>query len=257
MARMSAHRLSSEQQAVYQRDGYLLIRSLFDNDEMARLLDYAKHDEALLASAYGRKDATGRETRLALWNQPGEDLYGMFSRSPRIVDRMEQLLGGEVYHYHSKMMLKEPYVGGAWEWHQDYGYWYNNGCLYPLLASCLIAVDRATKENGCLQVLVGSHQMGRFDHGKSGDQTGADPQRVEAALERLELRPIEAEPGDALFFHCNLLHRSDQNRSPHPRWSLICCYNAARNDPYHESRHPRYTPLLKVADSAIKKWQPS
>jgi ectoine hydroxylase len=172
------------------------------------------------------------------------------------VNRMEQILGGEVYHYHTKMMLKEPRVGGAWEWHQDYGYWYHNGCLFPYLASCLIAVDRATKENGCLQVLVGSHLMGRVEHSKTGDQTGADMNVVNAAIERLPLVHVEAEPGDALFFHCNLLHRSDQNRSPNPRWSLICCYNAARNDPYKESRHPRYTPLAKVAPSAILDWQP-
>ena len=60
------------------------------------------------------------------------------------------------------------------------------------------------------------------------------------------------EPGDTLFFHCNLLHRSDQNRSANPRWSMICCYNAARNDPYKESHHPRYTPLVKVPDSAVR-----
>ena len=59
------------------------------------------------------------------------------------------------------------------------------------------------------------------------------------------------EPGDAIFFDCNLLHRSDQNRSEHPRWSMICCYNAAHNDPYKESHHPRYTPLVVVPDSAI------
>ena len=247
--------LTTEQCAAYERDGYLLERRLFDAAEMAILLDYARHDESLMASAYGRKDSTGRETRLALWNTPGDNLYGLFSRSPRIVDRMERLLGGEVYHYHTKMMLKEPRVGGAWEWHQDYGYWYNNGCLYPLLASCLISVDRATRANGCLQVIRGSHLLGRIDHGKSGDQTGADLERVEAALARLPLEYIEAEPGDALFFHCNLLHRSDQNLSPDPRWSLICCYNAARNDPYKESRHPRFTPLEKVSDAAIKAWR--
>jgi hypothetical protein len=246
--------LSAADMAAWERDGYLFVPSLFDRQEMQSLLDFAKNDPALMASAYGRKDATGQETKLALWNHPTEDLYGLFSRSPRIVDRMEQLLGGEVYHYHTKMMLKEPLVGGAWEWHQDYGYWYHNGCLAPLLASCLIAVDRATKENGCLQVIRGSHQLGRIDHGRTGDQTGADMERVEAALERMELVYIEAGPGDALFFHSNLLHRSDQNRSPNPRWSLICCYNAARNDPYKESRHPRYTPLVKAADTAIKEW---
>jgi hypothetical protein len=60
------------------------------------------------------------------------------------------------------------------------------------------------------------------------------------------------EPGDVCFFHCNLLHRSDQNRSENPRWAMICCYNAASNDPYKDSHHPRYTPLDKVDDSKIK-----
>lgn len=246
--------LSAAELAAYERDGYYLARRLFDAEEMAILLAHARQDPALAAGAYARKDAQGAETRLALWNHAGEDLYSMFSRSPRIVDRMEQLLGGEVYHYHTKMMLKEPKVGGAWEWHQDYGYWYHNGCLFPLLASCLIAVDQANRENGCLQVIRGSHQMGRIDHGKVGEQTGADMERVDEALRRMELVYIEAEPGDALFFHSNLLHRSDQNTSPRPRWSLICCYNAARNDPYKESRHPRYEPLAKVSDDAIKAW---
>jgi DeoD family purine-nucleoside phosphorylase len=90
------------------------------------------------------------------------------------------------------------------------------------------------------------------DHILTGDQAGADMERVEEALKRLELVYVEMEPGDTLFFHCNLLHRSDQNRSANPRWSMICCYNAARNDPYKESHHPRYTPLVKVTDSAVR-----
>jgi hypothetical protein len=34
---------------------------------------------------------------------------------------------------------------------------------------------------------------------------------------------------------------------------MICCYNAARNDPYRESHHPRYTPLVKVPDAEIRR----
>jgi hypothetical protein len=250
---------TSTELAAYQRDGYVLVRSLFDRDEIGRLAEYARRDSGLSSAAYGRKDAAGMPVRLALWNTPSDDLYGMFSRSRRIVDRVEQLLHevgvpGEAYHWHAKMILKEPRVGGAWEWHQDYGYWYHNGCLAPELVSCWIAIDPSTRENGCLQVLRGSHHLGRIDHGKTGDQTGADLERVEQALQRHELVYIEAQPGDALFFHCNLLHRSDQNRSENPRWSLICCYNAARNSPYKESRHPAYSPLAKVGDDAIKTW---
>ena len=123
--------------------------------------------------------------------------------------------------------------------------------LFPLLTSVFIAVDRATRENGCLQVIPHSHELGRLDHILTGDQAGADPARVAAVLTRLPLEHIEMEPGDALFFHPNLLHRSDQNTSEHPRWSMICCYNAARNDPYADSHHPRYTPLAIVPDEAI------
>jgi hypothetical protein len=71
-------------------------------------------------------------------------------------------------------------------------------------------------------------------------------------LERLPLVHCEMDPGDAIFFHPNLLHRSDMNRSQQPRWSMICCYNAARNDPYKDSHHPRYTPLDVVADGRVR-----
>ena len=96
----------------------------------------------------------------------------MFARSHKLVDKVEALLEGEVYHYHSKMVLKDARTGGAWAWHQDYGYWYQNGLLFPDLVSVMIAVDKATKENGCLQVIRGSHRMGRINHILSGDQAG-------------------------------------------------------------------------------------
>jgi len=245
--------LTQEQVDAFNRDGYIIVRGLFDAEEMEILRHAARADHALENAARDLDDGEGGKTKLSLWNQAGDDVYGLVARSRRVVDAMEQLLGGEVYHYHSKMSMKEPFTGGAWTWHQDYGYWYNNGCLFPLMASCFIAVDPNTKENGCMQLLVGSHQMGRIEHGQFGDQTGADPERTDAAMKVMELRYAEMEPGDALFFHSNTLHRSDQNKSPNPRWSLICCYNAARNNPYKESHHPFYEKLDKVDDGELKK----
>src|SRR5262245_55297522 len=251
---MSAHPLTDRQLALFQQVGYFIVPGLFDSEEANLFRQAANTDQAFKESAHDLKDSEGGVAALVLGNKAGEDLYGAVARSHRIVDAMEQLLSDEVYHYHSKMSIKEPFTGGAWAWHQDYGYWYQNGCLFPLMLSCFIAVDANTRENGCMQVIKGSHHMGRVEHGRFGDQTGADPERVHAALDVMELVYCVMEPGDALFFHCNLLHRSDQNKSPDPRWSLICCYNAARNDPYKESRHPRYTPLARVPDSAIKDW---
>ena len=244
--------LTDTQIASFQQDGYLVIRGLLDVEETELTLKAARLDEALRINAMEVIDTKGRTTNLSLWNHPGDDIYGAICRSRRVVDSMEQLLDDEVYHYHSKLSAKEPKVGGAWEWHQDYGYWYQNGCLFPDLASVFIALDPATRENGCLQLLKGSHRMGRVEHGRFGSQSGADPERVDAAMQRLERVYCEMAPGDAVFFHGNTLHSSDANLSDKPRWGLICCYNTRHNNPYKESHHPSYTPLKKVDDSAIK-----
>jgi len=246
--------LSPHQAEEYHARGFTLARGFYSPEEVALLSRAAKEDNELDRRSFGRADGEGGIVRLSLWNHPGDSVYGMFARCEKIVRSIELLLGGEVYHYHSKMILKDAKVGGAWTWHQDYGYWYQNGVLEPLLTSVFIAVDRCTVENGCLQVIENSHRCGRINHVLTGEQAGAEKDRVAELLKRPEHFPlvyVEMEPGDALFFHSNLLHRSDQNTSENPRWSMICCYNAARNDPYKDSHHPRYTPLNVVPDSAI------
>lgn len=238
----------------FQNKGFFLARNLFAADEMQALLRYAREDSQLATEAYVRRDATGGQSKLALRNDLDDHSpYSAVVRSKRVASTMQALLGDEVYHYHHKMMLKEPFVGGAWEWHQDYGYWYNNGCLYPDMASCLIAVDRATQANGCLQVLSGSHRIGRVEHFTTGDQKGADALRVAEAIKRHELVFCELEPGDALFFHGNLFHCSSKNLSQDPRWSLICCYNTKHNDPYIvDGRHPNYSRLELWDDQKVR-----
>ena len=51
------------------------------------------------------------------------------------------------------MILKEPGVGGAWEWHQDFGYWYAQGLHDPDgVVSAIVALDRNTLANGAVQL---------------------------------------------------------------------------------------------------------
>lgn len=237
--------------ARYHEEGFLLRRGLFTEDEIALLGETARSDHAMDQAATALDDGKGNKVRLSLWNHPGDGIYGMVARCRRIVDSVEQLIGGEVYHYHSKMILKDARTGGAWAWHQDYGYWYQNGLLFPDLCSVMIAVDPATRGNGCLQLLKGSHKMGRINHILSGEQAGADLEHVAEAEKRLEKVYCEMGAGDAVFFHSNTLHCSGPNHSEHPRWAMICCYNSAANDPYKESHHPAYTKLHKVDDTEV------
>lgn len=245
------YRFTDRQLGEFQRDGFVIVPGLLLPEELGLLRGIALRDHQFRQEVASRGDGEGGSIRLKVENEVNDDLYGAIVRLRRIVEPMEQLLEDEVYHYHHKMILKEAFTGGAWAWHQDYGYWYNNGCLAPDMASCMIAVDPADRQNGCLQVVRGSHRLGRMNHGPVGDQTGADPERVQEVLKRFELVYCELQAGSAVFFHSNLLHRSDQNKSPNPRWAFICCYNTRGNNPYMESRHPRYTPLEKLDDDQL------
>ena len=191
------------------------------------------------------------------------------------------LMGGsEPYHSHSKVLLKEPGVGGAWEWHQvgalrsaprsaracshapesrqDFGYYYNEGLLQPeKVTNVAIAVDSNTSRNGCTRFIKRSHTLGRVEHGVFGEQTGADPAMVARALRIPGFEEVELtmERGDICWFHSNLMHCSAANTSQAWRRNLITVYNSRHNEPDPAmaavSGQPMYSPIAVVEDAAI------
>ena len=236
----------------FHRNGLVFARGLFDEAEVDLLRRAMEEDPEIQSHAIDRADKEGGATRISLWNRAGDSVYGLAVRSARIVDTAEALIGEPVYHYQSKLTAKNPGAGGAWEWHQDYGYWYYNGCLRPDMLSVMVALDRADRDNGCLQILQGSHRYGRIDHVTATDkQNEADPERMRHLLAQLDTVYCELDPGDAVIFHCNALHRSDQNLSDRRRWTLIVGYNAVSNDTVTRVDDRYYVPLDKVPDSAI------
>jgi len=246
--------LTTAQIEQYKKDGYLVVPDFLTSPEVEKLYGIAIADDVMLNHAFDLNDSTGKKTRLSLWYTPGNDAYGLLTRSKRMVDAVNLLMEGnsEVCHFHSKLMQKEPKVGGAWEWHQDYGYWYKNEFLYPgQMMSVMIAITDANRENGCLEVIKGSHQMGRVEHGFAGEQVGASQRFVDLALGRMEHVYVELNAGDALFFHSNILHRSGPNLSEQPRWSLISCYNRSGNAPYNEPSGKSTIPIDAVPDDAL------
>jgi hypothetical protein len=242
--------LNATQLDHYRRDGYAIVPGLLTVDEA---LHFQAHARAQLrgdggsGTAMVKEDKDGNTTLLRLWNEAGDDLYGYVARDERLVRIARQLIETDTYLYSHKMTMKEPQQGGAWEWHQDFGYWYQNRCLAPQMLSIWIALDRSVRANGCLQVLPGTHRIGRLDHIRVNDQTVVDQEYLDAAVERFPLVYVEMEPGDAIVFHCNLLHRSDANTSDEPRWGYIASYNAVDNAPFRDVReYGRYRALEPV-----------
>ena len=237
----------------YNRDGYVVLRSFFSKAETELLYRLAIEDDTMSKKSFDRVDASGLKTKLALWYALDDSIYSKFTCSQRIVEGVEMILNGKVAHYHSKLMQKEPKTGGAWEWHQDYGYWYkNNGFLLPEMLSVLTALTPSTKENGCLHMIRGSHKMGRVEHGFAGEQVGADMEKVTEALRIMPLDYLEMEAGDTAFFHCNTLHASAANLSEKPRWSIITAYNLASNKPYKDVHKCSYTPINPYYGDLLK-----
>jgi ectoine hydroxylase-related dioxygenase (phytanoyl-CoA dioxygenase family) len=196
------------------------------------LVDYQRDGYAVVRQLFGSDEGDVLNARL----------------NERVVRITHELLGESAY-LHSSEVLQES---GAWDWRQDYGYWYTTGCLAPTLASCIIAVDGTTQDNGGLQVLRGSHKLGRIDHEWSGEHFIADPVRVKAAIGTLERRTLTLAPGDALFVHCNLLHRLEASRSKSRRRIVICSYNTEGNRPSRvAATNAMRTPERTVAELGL------
>ena len=238
--------------AAYERDGYVLVPQLFDRERSACLRDTAKRDRAARPASL-RPQRRRRRQRAALAVEPSgrRPLWHVQPQPSGSSIASSRCLCDEPYHYHSKMIMKEARTGGAWAWHQDYGYWYDNGVLFPNLCSVFIAVDPATRANGCLQVLRGSHAMGRMTHVKTGDQTGADPERVAAAAERLELVYVEMEPGRRTVLSRQLA--ASQRPEPFAQRSLGAglLLQRAQQRSVREGRHPLHA-AERVEAEAIR-----
>ena len=244
--------LTNKQVVDYHQDGFLVVKDFFSPAEIDLLYQTAT-DETVVNNAFDLNDQDGKKTKLTLWFTAGDDPFGLMSRCKRMIESVQALLGdGEVCHFHSKVMQKEPKVGGAWEWHQDYGYWYKNGFLFPeAMISVMVALTDANKANGCLQVLRGTHKMHRFEHHFAGEQQGADETFVSEAAKISELIYCELKAGDVLFFHPNVLHRSEANLSEYARWSVISAYNLSYNKPFREKHTSCITPVSVVPDEDL------
>lgn len=225
--------------AQYAEDGYFLRSGLLEPGEVSDFRDHARRQLAEEQSAgrvMSKRDREGNTTLIRLWATAEDDKYGLLARDERMVRLAEACIKQPVYLYSHKVTMKQPNQGGAWEWHQDFGYWHDYGCFLPDMMSIFVALDDATRQNGCLQVLKGSHAAGRLNHFRQDEQTTIASELVDVALKRFERVFVEMQAGDALVFHCNLIHRSDANLSDSYRWGYICSYNSVSNAPFKDVR---------------------
>lgn len=229
--------------------GYIIVRNAFNKSEMDVLRVNINTNQKMRAhyKMIEKNVENGERSSFStifVWNDTsGNDCFSLATRSNKILDRLEYYFKDDVYDYHNKVPLKYPGMIG-FPYHQDYGYWYEMGNLYPDMATCFIAIDDSRKENGCLRILESTHKLGRIDH---PTLNGIEHERLVEIKKRFKEVYVELDSGDFVIFHCNTLHGSADNCSDKTRLSLIGTYNTKHNDPYEIAHgHPRFQKQEKM-----------
>ena len=114
--------LTPEERRQYETEGYVIVRQMFSAQEVGVLLQTLQADPLVRSNVMPMVDGGGRRSQVTLWNRALNNTYGHFARGRRWVEAATSLIGERAYHFHTKLMLKEPRTGGSWEWHQDFGY---------------------------------------------------------------------------------------------------------------------------------------
>jgi phytanoyl-CoA hydroxylase len=149
-------------------------------------------------------------------------------RSDEVLDVVEGVLGPDISLYHCKLLMKAARDGTITPWHQDYSYWITDDNR-PLMLNCMLQIDDSTLENGCLQMVPGSHKRGLMEHEREGKVFGRFlPGYFQPREDAL---PVPMRAGSAIFFGPLVIHGSDANRSDTDRRAVTIAYNVTGNNP--------------------------
>ena len=146
-----------------------------------------------------------------------------------------QLLGGGVRFWHDQLFCKPAHHGGVVAWHQDYSYWTRTKPMAHL--TCWIGLDDATRDNGCLQYIPGSHRWQLLPvTGLAGDMNAIQTVLSPEQHEQFQPVAIELKKGECAFHHPLMVHGSYENRTSGPRRATVI--NVFRDGVHSASNEP-------------------
>lgn len=246
------YRLTAEQVAFYHEQGYLAgVRVLSDaqvdrlREELHALTD-PSHPANSLFYEYNSNESVDRSKvlfhALGAWRiTPG---FHDILWNPAFTVPASQLLGGAVRFWHDQLFCKPAQHGGVVAWHQDYSYWTRTKPMAHL--TCWIGLDDATRDNGCLQYIPGSHRWQLLPiTGLAGDMHAI--QSVLSPEQKAVFKPvaIELKRGECAFHHPLMVHGSYENRTDGPRRAAVI--NVFRDGTHSASNEPLLAGVPPVA----------
>ena len=236
-AQSGEHGLSDTELADFHANGYVIKRGLFSSQRMTAVAQEIEGLHELMQTRAAHADVhvsweestaadRPRRIRQLLGSEIVSPLIDALSRSEEMLAIMRQLIGEDVWLYHSKLMMKAAHDGSFTPWHQDFQYWTNASPL-PTQINCMLSIDASDEANGALRMVPGTHQGGLLP--AKHFATASFNIGLEGALEDFPSVLLETKPGDAVIFGAYVIHGSGPNTSQRDRRANTFAFDRADN----------------------------
>ena len=238
--------LTKQQIDEFHRDGLLVLRGVFNEEEVRALQQAAdevtREAVAGTGTSHGYRDVDGRRqyyrTDGVLWERYAA--FRIATVNPNLLAAVAQCLGHPFLPINDSLVVKLPHSGVAIPWHQDPPYQGPDGLAETFGIpnfDCDIYLDRATVENGCLYGLAGYHLVGHVEVERFADE---ELFHLEDAV------PLEMEPGDVILHAISTPHGSRANDSDTLRRVFYVHFMARE---VMETLHPEWVGTHRGFDS--------
>ena len=205
--------LTTDQLAQFNRDGFVVVKSLYTREQMAQW-------KRIMTELIAAEPANKSGVRVWMEDKIHPTLREAM-KDDKVTPILRQIIGPKVEFLSAKAVFKNAGTSFASPWHQDWFYW--EGARKH---SIWIALDNATVANGCLKFVPGTHHK-VFQKSNINDGNAFVHRVTDEDLKGLREVTVEANIGDAVFFSDLAVHSSHPNVAGTDRWSLISTYRDA------------------------------
>ncbi|HXH60777.1 MAG TPA: phytanoyl-CoA dioxygenase family protein [Fimbriimonadaceae bacterium] len=230
---------STELKTDFQRDGYVVVRGLFSGPILADMQrDFDRIVDQLVASGEDLNarwlgaEGIGPADSVVLHTHNVQQYSAVWLRAvlhEPFLDAARALLGEDIVLHHTKLFVKPPEKGAPFPMHQDWDYFPTEK---DTMLAGIVHLTEATDEMGCLRVVPGSHKLGRIEASHGNAKEFVEEHRLEDAV------PIEAQPGDVVFFHYFTIHGSMPNTSDKVRKTVLIQMHSGDDRVEEGNLHP-------------------
>lgn len=258
--------LTEEQLNKFDKEGYLFFPSLFSKEEVG-YLNSAVPDLYKIRAEYNFREKGTDVVRTNFAAHMYSEPFAKLARHPRMIQPVEDLLKEKLYMHQFKINGKMAFEGDVWQWHQDYGTWFNDD-LMPTSRAMNVAIflNDVTEFNGPLIFIPGSHKKGVIDAGHDTSTTSyplwtINNEIITKLVDRAGglnggIVSPKGPAGSMILFHSCLVHASSNNLSPFNRISVYLSLCAVSNHIRRYKRkeyiaHRDFTPIECLPDDCL------